>query len=113
MPTHCGGCNQPLVPGSRVFQLAAGDYMQSYITPTYRGWDAVVAEWHEQCFRDRITPQEEPYHCVICTELVADGSQVMYLTLGSKPSRGATRLESRGYSLPMIAHATCWLTASA
>ena len=108
MQTNCNGCGQLISAGQKVFQLAEGEYMHSYITPKFVTSNAVIAEWHEECFRAHFSPQEQPYHCVFCGDEVLDGIKVMYITLGLKPSRPYKRLESRGYQLPWIAHIDCW-----
>jgi hypothetical protein len=97
-----------LSPGDPVFQLAWGYYMQTYITPTYDPWSGVIAEWHARCLPVRLTPQLEPYYCIVCGGLVTDGGEVAYVTRGTKPKPPYRRLEARGYKLPLIAHGTCW-----
>lgn len=108
MNKKCGGCGDPVEAGQRVFQLADGQYMRDCITPTYNPWGGVISEWHDPCFRVFCKSQFRPYHCVVCDGEVRDRSDVIYLTVGKKPKPGYSRLEARGYSLPMIAHTYCW-----
>ena len=104
----CNGCDKKLRIGEKVFQLAVGKYMKPYITPTYTSSNAVIAEWHEECFNANFSIQEQPYHCVFCGDELHDGIKVVYITLGNKPPHPYKRLEQRGYQLPWIAHIDCW-----
>lgn len=106
--SKCVGCKEDLKVGEPVFQLAKGKYMRTYITPTFDPWLGVLAEWHHDCFPIDVSPQEQPYHCVVCGEEVEDGEEVFYITRGRKPRPPYQRLEGRGYKLPLIAHMKCW-----
>ena len=108
MSFHCIGCDGKLLPGEKVFQLAWGHYMRSYITPTYDSWFGVIVEWHHRCLLMKFAPQMQPYYCIVCTQLVDDGDEVAYVTFGEKPQPLYKRLERRGYKLPLIAHGKCW-----
>lgn len=75
----CEGCGEPTLGGQRVFQLAAGQYIRAYITPTYDAWRAVEAEWHERCFREAVSFQARPYICVTRCSASAETRQAVRL----------------------------------
>jgi len=108
MTDLCAGCRDELNTGDTVYQLAWGRYMRSCITPTYDPWTGPIIEWHTRCAPVNLAPQVQPYFCVVCSELVDDGEEVAYVTVGDKPIPPYKRLERRGYELPLIAHLNCW-----
>src|SRR4051794_20060634 len=105
----CSLCGEYVRSGARIFQVAFGQYIRGFKTPTYQNSSSVLYEGHEGCFDNFPTePQREPYSCSICGRNIRHGSRVVYGVVGHKPSPGYTRPERRGYEMPFIAHVSCW-----
>ena len=99
-------CGNALIPGEQIIQLASGDYMQGYITPSLVPDD--THNWHPGCFHEY--PQDKqaaPYSCVRCNRQLVDGDRVLYACSGEMPNRGYIRAEKRGYFILYIAHIVC------
>jgi hypothetical protein len=109
MSEKCWQCKQPLKVGDRVFQLAPGKCFDRNITPTYAPEARVLAECHEKCLAEfPLVPQHMPYSCLECEQAIEHGSEVIYGTIGTKPTEGYIRPERRGYNIPFIVHESCF-----
>jgi len=109
MADKCPKCGCEIIPGQQVLQIARGHYFWPAITPTYTFPFPVVAEFHFECYQEYpLRPQEQPYHCFFCGELIEDRTRVVYAVRGRKPTSGYIRPEHRGYELWLVAHEICW-----
>jgi len=109
MNSECVKCGEPLIPGTRVLQVARGYYYQGFITPTYASSSSVLLEGHEDCLADfPVYPQRGLYDCLVCQLRIQDGAEVVYAVTGSKPRFPYKRPESRGYYMPFVSHGYCW-----
>ena len=109
MTDTCFKCDKPLLPGQWVYQLARGIYYFPHPTPTYLWPDAILAEWHFDCFdKALLNRQEQMYRCATCRETITSHAAVVYGVIGLRPQRGYIRPEHRGYELWFVIHDRCW-----
>jgi hypothetical protein len=108
-PDSCIGCGERLQPEDPVYQLARGNVMAGFITPTYTATAAVLAEWHQH-FAPPLALQDQykPYSCSICAKPLGHTADVIYLTQGTRPRPPYARPSRRGYTIPFTAHPQCF-----
>jgi hypothetical protein len=110
-PEKCvGNCKRDIAAGEEMFQVYEEAFWATpYITPDRRKF---LRNWHVGCFQREcghlISSQVQPYECTLCARELVEHEQVIYVTVGTRPSAGYFRAEKRGDEIHVIVCQNCW-----
>lgn len=108
MNSQCAKCGRAIEATERIMQLAEGRFVEGAETPTYEGPEPIAKEWHHACIPKRLSAMQEwPYVCPVCGDAISDTDQVVYATVGLKPTTGYLRPETRDRGLYLAVHSSC------